>query len=115
MAREKTYKFGLKNPDGKIPKDGWVMDGVLMMPRLMRPKEIEKFNLVDLNRGYTKLTIYRSSINMRQDTLSELTGIPVKTIQGWEFRGLNEAKVTKAIKIADALKCNVRELLEDEN
>lgn len=114
MAREKTYKFRMKDPDGKIPKDGYVSDGILIMPRLMRPKEIAKYGLTDLNAGFTKLTIYRSSVNMKQSALSEITGISVRTLQGWELRGLNEAKASSAVKIADALKCSVKELMEEE-
>ena len=116
MAREKTYKFKMNNPAGAIPKDGYrseVTEGLLLMPRLMRPKEIAKYDLVDLNKGFSKLTIYRTSVNMKQTTLAMIAGVPVKTLQGWELRGLNEAKAYKAVKIADALKCNVKDLMED--
>ena len=83
------------------------------MPRLMRPKEIAKYNLTDLNEGFTKLTIFRSSIGMKQQELADLTGLSIKTIQGWEIRGLNEAKAIRAVKIAKALKCQVEDLMED--
>ena len=113
MAKEKTYRFKINNPDS-IPKEGTVEKDILLMPRLMRPKELAKYDLVDLNEGFTKLTIYRTSINMRQTTLSKITGIPVRTIQGWEMRGLNEAKAIMAVKVAKALKCSVEDLMEEE-
>ena len=72
MGKERTYKFKMNNPAGTIPKDGFrseVTEGLLLMPRLMRPKELEKYDLVDLNKGFSKLTIYRSSINMKQTKL----------------------------------------------
>lgn len=114
MARGRLYKFKRNNPNGPIPDDGYIEDGLLMLPRLLRPKELAKYDLVDLNEGFTKLTIFRTSINMRQTTLSKITGIPLKTIQGWELRGLNEAKAIKAVQIAKALKCTVEDLMEDD-
>lgn len=115
MARGKIYRFKMNTPGGKIPEDGFIeSDGTLILPRLLRPKDLAKYNLVDLNKGFSKLTIYRTSIDMKQTTLSRLTGIPVRTIQGWELRGLNEAKAIKAVQIADVLKCNVKELMETE-
>lgn len=114
MARGKLYKFKMNNQNGHIPDDGYIEDGLLMLPRLLRPKELAKYDLVDLNEGFTKLTIFRTSINMRQTTLSKITGIPVRTIQGWEMRGLNEAKAIMAVKVAKALKCSVEELMEEE-
>lgn len=115
MAREKQYRFKMTRSLDRLPKGGEIgYNGDLIMPRLMKPREIEKYGLVDLNEGYTKLTIYRSAIGMKQSELSALTGIPIKTIQGWELNGLNVANVVKAVKIADALRCNVKDLLEDE-
>ena len=114
MAKEKTYKFKMNNPAGKIPNGGKVEKDILLMPRLMRPKELKKYDLEDLNTGFKKLTIYRTSVNMKQQTLSDLTGISIRTLQGWELNGLNVANVVKAVKIADALKCNVKDLLEEE-
>jgi DNA-binding XRE family transcriptional regulator len=115
MAKEKTYTFKRNNPALPIPKGGYIAsNGNLLMPRLMKPKELAKYDLVDLNKGYTKLTIYRSAIGMKQQTLSDLTGISIRTLQGWELNGLNVANVVKAVKIADALKCNVKDLLEEE-
>lgn len=114
MARGKIYRFKMNKPEGSIPDDGYIEDGLLMLPRLLRPKELAKYDLVDLNEGFTKLTIFRTSINMRQTTLSKITGIPVRTIQGWEMRGLNEAKAIRAVKVAKALKCSVEDLMEEE-
>ena len=116
MGKKRIYSFKMNNPKGTIPKGGYISDdGLLLMPRLMKPKELEKYDLVDLNKGFTKLTIYRSAIGMKQTKLAELTGFSLRTIQGWELRGLNEAKASKAVKIADALKCNVKDLMEDED
>ena len=81
----------------------------------MKPKEIVKYDLIDLNKGFTKLTIYRSAIGMKQTTLAELTGFSLRTIQGWELRGLNEAKASKAVRVAKILKCKVEDLMEEED
>ena len=113
MGKERTYKFKMNNPAGKIPKDGYrseVTEGLLLMP-----KEIVKYDLIDLNKGFTKLTIYRSAIGMKQTTLAELTGFSLRTIQGWELRGLNEAKASKAVRVAKILKCKVEDLMEEED
>ena len=69
MAKEKTYKFKMNNPAGKIPNGGKVEKDILLMPRLMRPKELKKYDLEDLNTGFKKLTIFRSSIGMKQQEL----------------------------------------------
>ena len=113
MAKEKTYRFKINNPDS-IPKEGTVEKDILLMPRLMRPKELKKYDLEDLNTGFKKLTIFRSSIGMKQATLAELTGLSIKTIQSWEIRGMNEAKAIRAVKVAKALKCQVEDLMEDD-
>lgn len=114
MAKEKTYRFKINNPGGAIPKEGTVEKDILIMPRLMRPKELKKYDLEDLNAGFKKLTIFRSSIGMKQATLAELTGLSIKTIQSWEIRGMNEAKAIRAVKVAKALKCQVEDLMEDD-
>ena len=113
VAKEKTYRYKMCNPTGRIPKGGVIEKDILLMPRLMRPKEIAKYELVDLNKGFKKLTIYRSSIGMKQSRLAEITGLSIKTIQSWEIRGMNEAKAIRAVKVADALKCSVKDLMED--
>jgi DNA-binding XRE family transcriptional regulator len=51
---------------------------------------------------------------MRQSDLAREVGVSVRTIQGWEARGLNEARASKALKIAEILKCNIKDLMEDE-
>lgn len=115
MARESGYKFKMTKRLDKLPKGGYIdTDGYLIMPHLMRPREVEKYSLVDLNKGYTKLAIYRSSAGMRQSDLAREVGVSVRTIQGWEARGLNEARASKALKIAEILKCNIKDLMEDE-
>lgn len=113
MAKEKTYRYKINNPSGSIPQEGVVEKDVLIMPRLMRPKELKKYSLDDLNHGFKKLTIFRSSVGMKQSTLAELTGLSIKTIQSWEIRGMNEAKAISAVKVADALKCSVKDLMEE--
>lgn len=114
MAKEKTYKFKINNPGGAIPKEGTVEKDILLMPRLMRPKELKKYDLDDLNTGFKKLTIFRSSIGMKQQELADLTGLSIKTIQSWEIRGMNEAKAIRVVKVAKILKCQVEDLMEEE-
>ena len=114
MAKEKTYRFKINNPGGTIPKEGTVEKDILIMPRLMRPKELKKYDLEDLNTGFKKLTIFRSSIGMKQQELADLTGLSIKTIQSWEIRGMNEAKAIRVVKVAKILKCQVEDLMEEE-
>ena len=114
MAKEKTYKFKMNNPAGKIPNGCKVEKDILIMPRLMRPKELKKYDLEDLNAGFKKLTIFRSSIGMKQQELADLTGLSIKTIQSWEIRGMNEAKAIRVVKVAKILKCQVEDLMEEE-
>ena len=114
MAKEKTYRFKINNPGGTIPKEGTVEKDILIMPRLMRPKELKKYDLEDLNAGFKKLTIFRSSIGMKQQELADLTGLSIKTIQSWEIRGMNEAKAIRVVKVAKILKCQVEDLMEEE-
>ena len=110
----KAYYYKM-NKSWLMPPGAQVEGDVICMKRLLRPKEIKKYDLVDLNEGFKKLTIYRSSIEMTQRELAEQTGIPLKTIQRWELVGLNEGKAISAVKIADVLKCSVKDLMEDEN
>ena len=56
----------------------------------------------------------RKRARMTQRQLAEITDISVRTLQGYEINGLNAAAVDRALRIADALGCDVRELVEDE-
>lgn len=116
MARAKSYSYKMNDVDGKVPKKGLITieNGVAVYSRLLRINEINRYDLVDLNTNVKKLTKYRSSIGMKQEELAEITGISVKTIQGWEVKGMNKAALDSALKVADVLRCNVRDLLEDE-
>ena len=116
MARVKRYRYRITVEGGRLPKKGYVKtdpDGIVVYDRILKFREIAKYNLIDLNTDIKKLTKYRVSAGLRQETLAELTGISIKTIQGWEFRGMQSANLINSVKIADALGVkDLRDLLE---
>ena len=117
MARAKDYRYKITEADEKLPKKGLlkVEDGVAVYDRLLKTREISKYKLIDLNTQVKKITKHRVSAGMKQETLAELTGISIKTIQGWEFRGMNSANLVNCVKVADALGVkDLRDLMEDE-
>lgn len=115
MARNKYYKYRMKVKDGKLPKGLVRIDdnGLAIYGRLLSASLVEKYQLEDLN-DFKKLTKIRSSKGIKQTDLAEMTGISVRTIQGWELNGMNRAYLGQAVSVADALKVHPRELLEDE-
>lgn len=117
MARAKDYRYKITEADEKLPKKGLIKvdDGVAVYDRLLKTREIAKYKLIDLNTQVKKITKHRVSAGMKQETLAEITGISIKTIQGWEFRGMNSTNLVNCVKVADALGVkDLRDLMEDE-
>ena len=63
----------------------------------------------------SKLKERRKAAGMSQAELAKETGVNVRMIQYYEqgVKDINQAAVTTVIKIADALGCDVRQIIED--
>ena len=66
--------------------------------------------------GMTKLQEKRQERGWSQSELSRQTGISLRTIQHYEQgdKDINKASVSTVIKLADALGCDARDLMERE-
>ena len=62
----------------------------------------------------TKLKKIRLSKNISREKLSEMSGVSIRTIEGYEQkrRNINNSSVNTMIKLADALECDLFELIE---
>lgn len=62
----------------------------------------------------TKLKKIRLSKNISREKLSEISGISIRTIEGYEQkrRNINNSSVNTMIKLAEALECDLFELME---
>lgn len=126
MARFKYYRYGMLDK-GQIPKKGlirmehdWEFDGgelwgVAVYDRPLMMYEIEKHKFIDMNDPVRNLTRIRMHRGLKQKELSEAAGVPLRTLQGWELNGMQNAALGSAIKLADYLKCDVRDLLDPED
>ena len=64
----------------------------------------------------TKLKQIRSEKGLTQKTLSDLTGISLRTIQHYEQgdKDINKAAVIVVYNLSKALKCNIVDLIDIE-
>ena len=86
---------------------------ILVYARRLTDAEVVEYDLDDLNsKPAKKLTKYREMAGIRQSTLSNLTFIPLRSIQRLEMVGMNKCALDTAILIADTLHCDVRDLME---
>ena len=62
----------------------------------------------------TNLKIIRSKLNLTQKELSDISGVPVRTIQQYEQRqkNINKAQTEYLVMLSKALRCGVEDLLE---
>ena len=62
----------------------------------------------------TNLKIIRNKLKLTQKELSELSGVPVRTIQQYEQRqkNINKAQTEYLVMLSKALSCKVEDLLE---
>ena len=62
----------------------------------------------------TNLKIIRTKLNLTQKELSDISGIPVRTIQQYEQRqkNINKAQTEYLVMLSKALSCKVEDLLE---
>ena len=62
----------------------------------------------------TNLKIIRTRLNLTQKELSDISGVPVRTIQQYEQRqkNINKAQTEYLVMLSKALSCKVEDLLE---
>lgn len=62
----------------------------------------------------TNLKIIRTRLNLTQKELSELSGVPVRTIQQYEQKqkNINKAQTEYLVMLSKALSCKIEDLLE---
>lgn len=117
------FRYAMKKK-GTLPKDGFVefeeqkpdnIYAIAVYNRLLTDKEIKKYKLADYNKPMKKLTKYRQLAGYTQAELANITGLSLRTIQGWELNGMSGAAISKAYKVATILNCAIEDLLEDED
>lgn len=64
----------------------------------------------------TKLQTIRNSRGLSQSQLAKTSGVSIRMIQYWEqkAKNINMAAASSVLKLADALECEVRDLLEQD-
>ena len=75
----------------------------------------EKMNeLYKIAKPDTNLKLIRTKLNLTQKELSDISGIPVRTIQQYEQRqkNINKARTEYLVMLSKALSCKIEDLLE---
>ena len=62
----------------------------------------------------TVLSFERKKMGLTQKALAEASGVPVRTIQAWEDRGVSHATVGNLVKVADALGCTLDDVVRGD-
>lgn len=118
------FKYGMKArgfSPGCQPKNGFIkrLDDpkkeyfdIIAYSRRLTDKEINDFELVDLNRAPTsKMSMYREFAGLTQMELSQESRVPYRTIQRLEATGIGPCSLEAAIRIADVIGVmNLRDL-----
>ena len=77
---------------------------------------LDSWRRMNTGRGdiMTRLKLVRETVGMSQSDLAKASGVNVRMIQHYEqrFKDINRASVMTVVKLADALGCEVRDLLE---
>jgi transcriptional regulator with XRE-family HTH domain len=62
----------------------------------------------------TRLKIVREYKGLSQSELADKSGVSLRAIQAYEqgYKDFSKAQLATALKLADALECDVRELLD---
>lgn len=125
MRRSNFYNYATITEGQKYPKVGFIRKSKLDVPEgckevliytiPLRKEDVRKYGLVDLNPEIKNLGIMRMSRGLRQKDLAELTGLSLRTIQGWEIDGIAVANLGKAYRVAKVLECTLEELLDEED
>ena len=63
----------------------------------------------------SRLKYFREEKGMTQAELSEKSGVSLRVIQTFEqgFRDINKAQVVKVLQLAEALECDVYDIIND--
>lgn len=77
------------------------------------PNELKK----PRKRRQTALRYYRTLAGLNQQQLSDISGIPLKSIQSYEQgkRDINKAAAGKLYELSKILNCKMEELLETQD
>jgi DNA-binding XRE family transcriptional regulator len=115
--RLRGFAPGCQPVDGLLSreegKDGYY--DVLTYKRRLTAKEIEDYELDDLNKDpKSSLARIREEKGLRQRELAENIGVPVRTFEGWEFNGIGKLNFNKVMKIASVLGCTAEDLYDGE-
>lgn len=64
----------------------------------------------------TKLQTIRNSRGLSQSQLAKTSGVSIRMIQYWEqkAKNINMAAASTVLKLADALECEARDLMEQD-
>lgn len=64
---------------------------------------------------HSRLKFYREEKGLSQSQLAKASGVSVRLIQAYECgsRDINGAKVVTVLKLADALGCDVRQIINE--
>ena len=64
---------------------------------------------------HSRLKFYREEKGLSQSQLAKASGVSVRLIQAYEcgLRDINGARVITALKLADALGCDVRQIINE--
>ena len=63
----------------------------------------------------SRLKYFREQKGMTQAELSEKSGVSLRVIQTFEqgFRDINKAQVVKVLQLAEALECDIYDIIND--
>lgn len=59
----------------------------------------------------SKIQIKRNELNMSRAELSRRSGVPIRTLEGWELGDRIPRDVYQLAKIAKVLQCNIEDLI----
>lgn len=116
--RARGYSLGCQPMDGFISRardpKGRYYD-VLTYERRLSEKEIKDYELDDLNKkASSRLGYFREVKGMRQSDLAEALGVSLRTVQGWEFDGMNRIRLESVVKVAKFLGVHAEDLYDGE-
>ena len=65
----------------------------------------------------SRLKFYREDKGMSQSELAKASGVPLRAIQAYEqgYKDINKAQVVTALQLAEALECDVYEIINPRN
>lgn len=61
----------------------------------------------------SSLKFMRKMKDMTQETLAELSGVPLRNIQAYEqgYKDINKAQVVTVLQLSEALECDVYDII----